>query len=199
MLALQIEQGSAEWHAAKVGVPSASNFDKIITTKGEPSKQAEKYLWRLAGERVSGRSEDAYQNAAMQRGVEMEAEAREFYELTHDVQVERVGIVYPNEDKKYACSPDSLVGADGGLEIKCPLISTHVGYLLNGSLPAEYFQQVQGNLLVTGRNWWDFLSYFPGLKPLLIRVTRDEKFIKSLSVELEMFCVKLNETIERIK
>lgn len=198
MLILQLEQQSLEWQAERLGKPTASNFDKLITTKGEPSKQAQKYLWKLAGERVSGTSEETYQNSFMQRGVEMESEARAFYELTHDIQVQRVGIVYPNEDKKYACSPDGLVGEDGGLEIKCPIVSTHVGYLLDGNIPTEYIQQVQGNLLITGRKWWDFLSYYPGLKPLVIRVYRDENFIKKLSAALDVFCDELNTVAKKI-
>ena len=198
MLALDLEQGTAEWFAAKLGTPSASNFDKIVTTKGEPSKQAEKYLWRLAGERVSGTSEETYQNGIMQKAIETEAEAREFYELTQGVTVKKVGIVYPDNGKKYACSPDGLVGNDGGLEIKCPIMSTQVGYLLDGKLPTEYFQQIQGNLFVTGRKWWDFLSYFPGIKPLLIRVEREEEFIAKLKTALDLFCAELQTVVKKI-
>lgn len=200
MLSLNdLVQGSPEWQDARRGIPTASGFDKIVTTKGEPSKQAQKYLWKLAGERVSGFSEETYQNATMQRGIDTEAEARAFYELTNSVTVQTVGICYPDKKKRYACSPDGLVGEDGGLEIKVPLIATHVGYLLDGTFPMDYFQQVQGNLLVTGRKWWDFLSYQSGLKPLLIRVKRDETFIKALTIELEVFCKNLDDVANKIK
>jgi putative phage-type endonuclease len=198
MLTLQIDQQTEEWFNARLGIPTASGFDKLVTSKGEPSKQSQKYLWKLAGERVSGRSEETFQNGAMMRGVELEAEAREFYELTHDVTVDRVGLVYPDEDKKFACSPDGLVGEDGCLEIKCPSVSTHVGYLLDNRLPVEYVQQVQGTLLITGRDWLDFLSYYPGLKPLLVRVTRDEAFIGKLKESLALFCNELEEVVQKI-
>lgn len=198
MIALELQQQTPEWFAARCGVPSASNFDKIVTTKGEPSKQAQKYLWQLAGERVTGKQEESFTSGHMQRGIELEAEARQFYELVSDVVVQTVGICYPNENKKYSCSPDGLVGEDGGLEIKCPSMAVHVGYLIEGVLPTEYFQQVQGNLLVTGRKWWDFVSYYPGLKPLMLRVYRDEEFIKKLDLALENFCEELDAVTKRI-
>lgn len=198
MKILTLEQGTPEWHMSRCGIPSASNFDKIITTKGEQSKQRTKYLWQLAGETILGVPEETYQNGAMLRGKELEAEARGFYQVVTDADIEQVGFCLA-DDARFGCSPDSLVGEDGGLEIKCPNLSTHVGYLLDGVLPTEYFQQVQGNMLVTGRKWWSFLSYYPGIKPLLIMVERDEKFIKALDAELKKFCVELEETVEKLK
>lgn len=192
-------QGTPEWTAARRGVPSASAFDKIITTKGEPSKQRQKYLYQLAGECVSGIVEETYQNGAMLRGKEMEDEARQLYSLINGVEVQQVGFCVVDGDLAFGCSPDSLVGEDGGLEIKCPQMATHVSYLLDNVLPTDYIQQVQGNLLVTGRKWWDFMSYYPGLKPLIIRVQRDEKLLKSLKIELELFCEQLKNIIEKIR
>jgi hypothetical protein len=118
--------------------------------------------------------------------------------MNDDAVVEQVGLCY-SDDKKFACSPDGLVGEDGGLEIKCPLVATHIGYLLNGELPSDYFQQVQGCLFVTGRKWWDFMSYSPGLKPFIIRVKRDEGFISLLKGSLITFCKELDEITERIR
>lgn len=199
MITLDVEQQSAEWIIARLGIPTASCFDRIITTKGEPSKQAEKYLQQLACERVTGISEDSYKSAYMQRGNDVEAEARQFYELVTDSVVQKAGICYPDERKRYSCSPDGLVGEDGGIQIKCPSGAVHVGYLLANKLPTEYFTQIQGELLCTGRKWWDFISYYPGLKPLLIRVNRDESFIATLKSALEAFCKDLDEVIERIR
>ena len=197
MKIIDCAQNSPEWFAARCGVPTASNFDKIITTKGDPSKQRTKYLWQLAGERVAGKAEETYQNANMIRGQEMETEARKLYELTTDEEVVQVGFCLA--EGGYGASPDSLVGKTGGLEIKCPIVSTHVGYLLEGTLPMDYFQQVQGNLFVTEREWWVFESYYPGIKPFILKVGRDEKFLKALKVELEIFVEELKQVIERIK
>lgn len=199
MLTLQVEQGTAEWVEARIGIPTASNFEKILTTDGKPSKQREKYLYQLAGERVAWVKERSFQNADMTRGIELEASVRSSYELITDQVVTQVGICYPNEDKKCSCSPDGLVGEDGGLEIKCPIISVHVGYLVKGNLLDDYFHQVQGGLYVTGRKWWDLMSFFPGIKPCIVRVERDEKFIKSLAIELEVFFKQLDEITERIR
>ena len=198
MKIIQCEQQTPEWFQARCGVPSTSNFDKIVTTKGEPSKQAEKYMFRLAGERITGSQEETYQNQAMQRGCELEAEARSFYELMTGETVEQVGFCL-TDDSRAGCSPDGIVGEDGLIEIKCPMMATHVGYLLDNKLPTDYFQQTQGQLFVTGRKWLDFISYYPAMKPLVIRVERDEEFIKKLEVELKVFCEKLEETVNKIK
>ena len=199
MYTLDVEQLSEEWFAARCGIPTGSNFDKIVTSRGAPSTQSKQYMYKLAGETIIGIKEETYQNAAMQRGIEIEPEARGLYELMNDVEVDLVGLCYPDEHRDFSCSPDGLVGEEGGLEIKCPLIHTHVEYLLNGKLPTKYVQQVQGSMLISGRKWWDFMSYYPGLKPLVVRVERDEKFIAKLKSELDKFCNELKAVVQKLK
>jgi len=196
MKIIDCEQGSPEWHQARCGIPTASSFDKIVTSTGSLSKQREKYMYQLAGERVTGKPEETYKNGFMERGKEMEAEARAFYELTNGVKVNQVGFCLENG---YGASPDGLVGDDGVLEIKCPLLSTHVSYLLKGTMPTEYFQQVQGQLLLTGRKWVDFISYYASMKPMVIRIVPDIKFQRILKVELEVFCGQLDDIVSKIK
>lgn len=196
MQIIDVVQGSPEWFAAKCGVPSASNFDKIITTKGQPSKQRAKYLYRLAGETVTGTQEEGYQNGAMLRGQELESEARDLYTIISGQKVKEVGFCLADG---YGASPDGLVGDVGLLEIKCPSMAVHIGYLLANALPVDYFQQCQGQLLVTGREWCDFVSYFPGIKPLVVRVQRDEGFLRTLEVELEVFTKELAELVKKIR
>lgn len=198
MITLDVPQMSPEWFAARAGVPSASCFDKIITTKGAPSKQAQAYLYQLAGERIAGEKCETYMSAAMQRGIELEAEARQLFEMVRDCEVKQVGICYPDPLKRFSCSPDGLLEAEG-VEIKCPLIHTHVGYLLEGKLPTDYFQQVQGGMLVTGFSHWAFMSYFPGLPPLIVRVERDDAFCARLKVELSGFCAELDKVEKRLR
>lgn len=189
-------QGSEEWFAARCGVPSASNFDKIVTSKGEPSTQAKKYMYKLAGESVSGIAEETYKNAAMERGTILEDEARQLYQIINDEEVKQVGFC---KEEGYGCSPDGMVLFQGMLEIKCPSAAVHVEYLLKETLPTTYIQQVQGQMLVTGSKWCDFMSYYPGIKPFIIRVERDEPFISKLKSELDKFCAELKSVIERIK
>lgn len=199
MRIIEVVQGSPEWHSARCGIPTASNFDKVVTAKGEPSKQRQKYLYQLAGEMITGKAEETYQNGAMQRGIELEAEARTMYELLHNTQVMQTGLWVTEGSAIYGASPDGVVtGEEGLIEIKCPMLSTHVGYLVDGVLPAEYYIQVQGQLLVSERKWVDFVSYYPGMNPLIVRVEQDRKFTALLKAELEKFCGELSDIVRRL-
>lgn len=193
-----IEQGTPEWFAARAGIPSASNFSKIVTGKGTPSKSRKDYLYTLAAERIVGEKADTFQSAAMTRGIEMEEEARNFYELSQGVNVQQVGLVYHDEKKLYSCSPDGLM-PDRGLEIKCPSMHVHVDYLLEQKLPAVYVQQVQGSMFVTGLDKWDFMSYYPGMPTLLLTLDRDDEFCNSLEAELVRFCEELEELTGKLR
>lgn len=211
MITFNVEQNSPEWLALRAGIPTASNFDKIITTKGLPSAQRQKYLYQLAGERLTGRPMNTFTNGDMERGKALEAEARLAYELMTNNTVEQVGFCM-DDTRSFGCSPDGLTedkisfaigkisfnNSFGGVEIKCPTLSVAVEYLDKGVLPTAYYQQVQGQLLVTGRKWCDFVSYFPALPLLIVRVERDEKFIAALKKELKVFCAELNELTAKI-
>ena len=199
MIILDCEQLSDEWFAARTGIPSASHFDRIVTSKGEPSKQARDYMYQLAGERLTGKKEETYTNATMQRGIDLEPEAVAHFELVMNLDVQKVGLCYPDEDKRYSCSPDGLIGEDDGMEGKAPLLHTHISYLLGNKLPTKYVQQVQGSMLVTGRKHWYFHSYYPGLKSLIVKVGRDEKFIAKLKAALDKFCDELEKTVKKLR
>lgn len=195
MITLEMEQQTAEWYSAKLGIPSASNFDKIVTSKGEPSKSRTKYLYQLAAERITGAGEESFKSKYMDRGTETEAEARSFYEFYSGETIHRVGMCFQDSKRLFSCSPDGLVGRNGGVEIKCPSSAVHIEYLLGEKLPTTYFEQVQGSLKITGRKWWDFISYYPGLKPLIVRVLPDAEFIKKLDSELKTFCIDLEKVV----
>lgn len=197
MRIFEMEQRSVEWYKVRCGVPTASEFDKIITTKGAISTQRKKYLYQLAGERLGGVVDETYQSFAMQQGVLKEGEARNLYNIASGDEVKQVGFCL-SDDGKYGCSPDGLVGKDGAYEVKCPLIHTHIGYLIENDVPTDYYTQVQGQLLVTGRKWTDFMSYFPGLKPLIVREEPDEVFHKLLKKALEEFTNELDDLVKRL-
>lgn len=186
-----IEQGSLDWLRLRLGIPTASRFDSLVTpAKGEHSKSADGYMHELLAEWITGQSAEGPQTVWMLRGQEFEAEARRFYAFDRGEDVRQVTFVYGDESKRYGCSPDGLVGDDGGLEMKIPKPAVHVGYLLAGSLPNDYRPQVQGCMMVTGRKWWDFMSYSPGLPPLLVRVERDEEYITKIRTALDALLVK---------
>ena len=193
-----IIQGTSEWFVEHAGKPGASTFDKIITTKGGPSKQADNYALELAGKHLLGTMEQGYGSFAMQQGLDREAEARQYYEFTNGVEVQQVGMIYKDERQDRLCSPDGLMGKKG-LEIKCPMLKTHMKYLVKKKMPVEYFTQVQGSLYITGFETWDFLSYFPGLDSFLITVERDEPFIEKLDKALDEFCMKIAMIVRRLK
>lgn len=196
MRLISCEQGTPEWLAARLGVPSASMFAKIVTTKGAWSTQADSYINQLVAEELTGETTSIYQNEHMIRGTELEPDARSLYELMTDVSVEEVGFCL-HDTLKAGCSPDGLVGEDGGLEIKCPAPATHVEYLRGGVLPSKYKQQVMGCLWITGRQWWDFMSYHPNMKPLIVRVERDEEFISALEANVTKAVNLIKENVEK--
>jgi putative phage-type endonuclease len=194
-----ITQGSPEWLSAICGNVGASNVDKIITTKGERSKQREDFMYQLAGERITGKREETFQSQAMQNGIEREAAARTLFEMIYGVEVRQVGIVYKDEWKLCHASPDGLIKGNAGLEIKNPMVKTAVKYLLNKKLPTEYFCQIQMSLYVTEVDLWYFMSNYEGLPPLILECHRDEAFIKKLEAELNQFNEELLGIVERLK
>ena len=198
MIIVNLEQGSEAWFKEKLGKPSASNISKIITTDCKSSKQRLGYLYELAGEIITGKQEEGYKNANMELGNERESESRSYYELTHNVEVIQVGVIYKDKQKKFLCSPDGIVGNDYGLELKNVLPKTQVKYLLDNSLPSDYFGQCQMSLYITGFKYWQFLSYVPLMKPLLIRVEPDKAYQKVLEIELNQFCDELTEVVKKI-
>ena len=170
MKILMCEQRSPEWFEARRGIPTASEFSRIVTSKGDPSTQAEKYARELAGARLAlFRPVEKYVNDAMRHGSATEAEARRWYEFEHTVDVTEVGFVL-HDSGRYGCSPDGFVGDDGGLELKCPQPDGHIEVLEADRVPPVHLVQVHGCLAVTGRAWWDYVSYCPGMRPFVRRI-----------------------------
>lgn len=168
-----IEQRTPAWFALRVGKPTASEFSKIVTSKGEPSKSASAYALTLAAELFAGKTVDAWEgNSHTERGRELEAAALERYEFTRDVEVRRVGFV-TTDDGVTGCSPDGLIGDDGLAEVKALKAENHIKAILyfrkHGRCPTDYVQQTQGQLMICGRAWCDLIFYHPELPMLVIR------------------------------
>lgn len=199
MIALEMAQGTPDWAAARLGIPTCSRFSDILTpAKLEYSKSAGKYIadllteWALGYPVIRGGG-----SGPMERGTGMEGEARLWYEMQRGVDTVRCGFVL-RDDRRAGGSPDSLVGEDGIVEIKCPMAHIHMGYLLAGrDLP--YAAQVQGYLHVTGREWADVLSYHPTLPKHLVRVHRDDAFQAALTAALGRFLAELDEAKEKLR
>lgn len=173
-----LEQGSPEWLAARMGIPTASEFSNLITSTGKRSSSLPKYAMTLAAETVMGKPEESFKSSWMDRGNELEPMARAWYEFQTDIKIEEVGFVR-SDCGTYGCSPDGL-SPGSGLELKCPKAETHLGYLIGQKMPSTYIAQVQGCMWVCERDTWDFASFHPELPPFLLTVVRDDDFIATL-------------------
>lgn len=193
-------QYSDEWWEARRGLVTCSGMDRIITPKTMKIAAAHvEYIYELIGDIATPGSiaPAGFMSPAMRNGQFLEPEARAFYCMERDIDVAEVGGCL-SDCGRWWSSPDGLVGDEGGLECKCPLAKTQVKYLLEGALPDEYKMQVHGSLIVTGRKWWDFLSYFPTLPPFLVRVEPND-FTTKLHEALEEFDVRYTAAKERIR
>ena len=114
-----VAQYSEAYDRLKLGIPTSSNFHKIITPQGKPSKQWREYTCVLIAERILQRKIEFYRSAPMERGLIVEAEAADWYECDQDVTVQKVGFI-TDDNHTIGCSPDRLVGDEGLLEIKAP-------------------------------------------------------------------------------
>lgn len=190
-------QSDAAWHEAKRGFPSASSFGKIITADCKPSKSRMDYLYVLAGEIVTGRCRDTFQSKRMQEGIENEKRSIAVYEMAQGVDVERVGFCL-HDSGFYGCSPDGLIGVDGGIETKDAAPHVQAKRLHHGWTGSEHHRQVHGCMLVTGRKWWDLVSHCDGMKQVRIRFERDDELMGKMHQELVIFAGDLGSVVKDI-
>lgn len=193
------EQGTPEWFECRRGIPTASRFKDVMSkgrSKNVPSKVRSTYIMELASERITGVPMATFSTRHTDRGNEFEADARNGYSFLKDVDVGLVGF-FKNGDN--GASPDGLVGDNGQIEIKTKLADLHLSAVISNSVPAEHIKQVQGQLLVTEREWCDFVSFWPGLPLFIKRMHRDEDIIKEISEALKIFNDELNELETKIK
>jgi len=197
---INCEQGKEEWFKCRLSMVTASEF-KSVLAKGE-GKTRRTYMLKLASERLTGLSSQGYTNAAMEWGNETEPQARAAYELFQEVEVQQVG--FCKLGQWVGCSPDSLVGNDGLLEIKCPNTTTQIDTILKGLVPPGHKAQIQGQLYVTGRQWCDFVSFDPRIpgksQYFCKRVIRDDSYIDDiLHPEIEKFVEELKKLVKKLK
>jgi predicted phage-related endonuclease len=198
----EIEQRTDEWFEARLGIPTASQFSKIIAKgrSGGESLQRLKYMRELAGERITGKPAESYSNGYTERGRKVEEEARCYYELINDVDVECIGFVRNCIDGHYyGCSPDGLVGKHGLLEIKTAKPDILIEIIEKKKVPSEHMAQIQGQIWVCQRDWCDFFAYYPGMPPFIKRVERDDEYIARLADAVASFNRELAKLVERIR
>lgn len=198
-----IEQGTEEWHKLRCGVITASTIKKMLTPTGKIANNdtSRRVVSEIAAERLSGFQEETCTTFAMMRGHDDEELAREVY-AANVAPVDECGFI-TNDDHGFVigCSPDGLIGEDGGFECKSRLHAIQIQTIIEGTVPDEFVAQIQTCLLVTGRKWWDFCSTpsFGGSKALLIRVTPDPVWQERL-IEAATECERrVQETIAAYK
>lgn len=201
MKIVPVVQNTPEWEAARLGIPTASEFHRIITAvKGDLSKSARKYAAGLVAETLLGHPLEKAPGTpwAMERGKLLEPLAIQQYAYTNEVEVRRVGLVTTN-DGRVGCSPDGLiVGTKGGLEVKCTLDENHMSILFDGP-GDDYKQQVQASLAIGEFEWWDLYAYHPELPPVTIRTYRDEPYIAKMGAALTEFLATRDEMLAKAR
>ena len=197
MIIIDVKQNDPEWDALRMGIPTASKFGEIITATGEHSKSRTKYMQILAGERITGRRHSGWHGKQFDRGHENEPESRMAYEIRNGVTIEQPGFIFKDSDKRFGCSPDGLVGDRGGFETKDAEPHVQIARYDKWTF-AEHHRQIHGSLMITGREWWDLVSYCSGMKPIQIRIERDEKLCKIFEDEINKFCDELYKLVKRI-
>jgi hypothetical protein len=197
-------QGTQEWRIERAGHATASCFAKVLAKiKSGEAAERRRYRTQLVVERLTGVPVDGYTNAAIQWGIDHEAEARAAYSAHTGELVEQQPFTKHPTLAWCGCSPDGFVGDAGMVQFKCPETATHIGYLLAGVLPTDYVAQVQGELWVAGREWSDFVSFDPrlpaNLRMFVVRVPRDDEYIvKVLAPEVERFLDEVDRDHRRL-
>ncbi len=193
-----VEQGTDEWKQLRLGLVTASKFSVCMASGkgGGESKTRLSYMCDLAGEIITGNPTESYTNAYMERGKEQEDEARKLYAFEKDQDLKRVGFV---RNGTKGCSPDSLIGDKGALEIKTTMARLLIMIMMRGDYPPEHKAQCQGTLWVTEREWIDIAIYCPKMPLFVERIARDEPYIKQIAGAVADFNIELKEMVEKIR
>lgn len=198
-----MDQRSNEWYQARLGKATGSKFHDVCSfTRSGESASRRNYRYQLIAERLTGVVQPTYTSSAMQWGIDNEPVARLAYEMKTGYTVQEAGFLVSEILPDAGISPDGLIGQDGGVEIKCPEIATHIETLTKNRIPEQYIEQIDGAMWVTGRKWWDFVSYDPrlpeDLQLVIIRRERNENAIQELESNLREFLNEVDIELMRI-
>lgn len=194
-----MEQHTAEWWAARCGKVTASRIGDIMGRKQNGDFRAARanYLQEKVAERVTGKNRDRRKIASLDQRLDLEPDARAAYEFYTDTEIVLVGFVEHPRIPNFGCSPDGMVGTDGGVEIKCCDAETHIEVITAGSIDQDYLYQIHSNLACTDRLWWDYIGFNPDMpeegKLYVKRIKRDE----SLIATIEQAVIEFNEEVDR--
>ncbi|ENL4830349.1 YqaJ viral recombinase family protein [Salmonella enterica subsp. enterica serovar Teko] len=199
-----MEQRTDAWYQARLGKVTASRLaDVMAKTKSGYAASRQNYMAELICQRLTGKPEEGFTNAAMMRGTELEPVAREMYALNEfDAVISEVGLIDHPAIAGFAASPDGLVNDDGLIEIKCPNTWTHLQTLKTGTPKRQYLLQMHAQMMCTGRKWCDFVSFDDRLPPELAyfktRINFDEVLAAEIEQEVVKFLTELETEIQNI-
>lgn len=195
MIIYDSPQGSDAWKKERAGHFTASKATELLMKPSTAGYQ--NLISQIAYERMTGEPVESYKNEWMEYGNEHEQEAREAYELLTYNKVHQVGFMEYND--WVGISSDGLVSIDGGVEIKCVKWNTQIEYILDKKIPTKYYNQIQFQLLVSGRQWVDWFSWHPKLNPVLIRVERDLTKIDNIWEAIFRAIKEVEQIINKLK
>lgn len=194
MKIIDCEQRSPEWYAARLNIPTASSFGKIITATGKERKGAtpQSYMLALLGERLTRTPTIIKDSGPMARGRELEPMARRWYEETTGRTVRQIGFA-TDDSGRWGCSPDGLCD-DRGVEIKCPMLPAFLAYATTGEIPDDHFIQMQACMWIFGVSLWDYVVYTDvrGLVPIVRTVEADPALMVVMHTAVSRFCESLD-------
>lgn len=185
----------------RVGKVTASEASNLLTPefKVRTGEMPHTYLCEKVAEAWRGEPLPGFSSWATDQGAILEDEARAWYALEYDdVPIRNVGFVSTDDDRA-GCSPDALLGDEGGLELKAPEPTNHVRYLLGGELPKQYVVQVHFSMWVTGRPWWRFVSYRRGFPAFVLHVERNEEICEKIETAVAAFSKEFDAAVAKLK
>lgn len=190
----ELKQGTPEWLAVRIGKLTASDAQAIASN----GKGLETLVFEKVAEIMTGKPKDSYTSTDMERGNELEAMARNAYELETGRLVKQVGFI--EQDERVGCSPDGMVEEDGLAEIKCKNDSNFVRFIFDNKIDPAHEWQMQYQMWVTGRKWVDYVLFNPNFKnPIIItRVMRDEAKIAKIEIGVESAKKQIAGTLQMV-
>lgn len=198
-----MEQRTEEWFSARLGKVTASRVADVLSKiKSGESASRKNYKMELVVQRLTGKPQESFTNAAMEWGTEQEPFARMAYEAHTGTFVKEEGFVDHPTIEGFGCSPDGIVG-EGLIEIKCPNTANHIETVLENKAPSKYIPQMQCQMACTGAKWCDFVSFDPrlpeDLQLFVVRVERDQEYIDSMEVEVKQFLSEVLDLFNQLK
>jgi len=189
-----VVQNTDEWMQLRIGRITASSFAKIFM--GKNTKGYKEFITQKALERILGERQDEEINGGwLERGHDLEPQAREEYELLTFTEVQSDGFYFNNW---VGVSPDGMT-ADGMIEIKCPKHTNHLKSLIERKVPAQYIHQVGSQMYITGANYCDYVSFHPDYNTLIKREVRNPAYEKELEENLRAAIIDIQSEVEKLK